>query len=69
MRCCLHKHPDPCPAPDHRPCGPVVAALRLYNGNQVWLCKDDLDSWLDMADDGEIEEPVQLRWMKVRADA
>jgi hypothetical protein len=63
MSRCLHAHAEPCPAPDHRPCGPVAAVIRLQSGNLVQLCKDDLDHWLDTADAGELEEPEALRWV------
>lgn len=56
------RHEEPCPALDHRPCGPVRAVLTLYNGNRILLCRDDTDDWLDRADDDPALEPVDIAW-------
>lgn len=48
---------------DHR-CGHLpVAVYRFVNDNQVRLCQDHLNMWLDMADDEEIDEPAGLTWL------
>lgn len=40
-----------------------VVDLRDERDNGWWLCVDHLDTWLDMADDGEIDEPSRLTWL------
>lgn len=48
---------------DHRCANLPVARFIFDNGNAPQVCHDHLDLWLDMADDGEIDEPAGLTWL------
>lgn len=60
---CLYSHAEPCPAPDHVPCGPAVARIRLRLGQWIPLCADDLNEWFDRADADELDEPEAINWV------
>jgi hypothetical protein len=48
---------------DHRCAHRPVARFHFGNGNAPLVCQRHLDMWLDMTDDGEIDEPVALTWL------
>lgn len=49
---------------DHR-CAYVPVAIYYHYGDSTGdrVCQDHLNLWLDLADDGEIDEPAGLMWL------
>lgn len=53
-----------CWACTYVPIGEAVAIVVAANGNRIPHCRRDLDGLLDLADDGDVDEPAELLFME-----